>query len=83
MRDLGSPTGYGDCKGSGYAEHQIYNADPPHHWYLQWSAVLFVVVGLGGGFTYYWFKQRRHVGVLDEHRSMTESAVNDAEPATS
>ena len=67
----------------GWPRDEIYNADPPHHWYLQWSAVLFVVVGLGGGFAYYWFRQRRQVGVLDEHRSTTESAVNDAEPATS
>ena len=59
----------------------VYNADPPYHWYLQWSAVLFVAVLLGGGFLYYWFVQRNRVGVLAEHRA-AEPAV-DPEPAKS
>ena len=59
----------------------VYNADPPYHWYLQWSAVLFVVIILGGGFLYYWFAQRRRVGVLAEHRAGAD--VSEAEPANS
>lgn len=65
-----------------WPRNEIYNADPPYHWYLQWSAVLFIAVFLGGGFAYYWFVQRHRVGVLNEHRASVESTV-DTEPATS
>lgn len=57
----------------------VYNATAPFHWYLQWGAVLFVGVIMGGGFAYYWFIQRHRTGVLAEHRFDSATAT---EPAT-
>lgn len=62
-----------------WPRQEIYNAEPPYHWYLQWSAVLFVGVVMLGGFAYYWFVQRHRVGVLEEHRAVTESTVDGDE----
>ncbi|GAB2610416.1 amino acid permease [Streptomyces capparidis] len=45
----------------------VYNATPPHHWYLRWGAFLFVGTVAVGGFAYYWFVQRHRTGVLAEH----------------
>jgi urea carboxylase system permease len=56
----------------------VYNAAPPHHWYLEWGAFLFVGIVGGGGFTYYWLVLRKHTGVLEAHRS----AVPDPPPPT-
>jgi urea carboxylase system permease len=64
-----------------WPRNSVYNATPPYHWYLQWSAVLFVVVILGGGFLYYWFVQRNRVGVLAEHRAGAD--VSETELANS
>ncbi|MFG2193659.1 APC family permease [Streptomyces sp. NPDC048639] len=47
----------------------VYNAQPPHHWYLQWGAFVFIGIVGGVGFAYYWFVQRHRTGVLEEHRS--------------
>ncbi|MFJ4922862.1 APC family permease [Streptomyces sp. NPDC088725] len=55
-----------------WPRNQVYNATPPHHWYLRWSALLFLAIVGGGGFAYYWFVQRRHTGVLDAHRALAE-----------
>ncbi|MET8009859.1 amino acid permease [Streptomyces sp. NPDC005271] len=52
---------------------EVYNATPPHHWYLRWGAVLFIGVVALGGFAYYWFVQRKHTGVLSEHAAATAS----------
>ncbi|RJQ70155.1 amino acid permease [Pseudonocardiaceae bacterium YIM PH 21723] len=46
---------------------EIYDAVEPHHWYLRWSSVLFVLAFAVIGFGYYWFVQRRRVGVLAGH----------------
>lgn len=45
----------------------VYNAAPPHHWYLRWGTFLFVGTVALGGFAYYWFVQRHRTGVLAEH----------------
>lgn len=50
-----------------WPRREIYNAEPPYHWYLQWSSLLFVGVGAGAGFAYYWFVQRHRIGVLADH----------------
>ncbi|MFD7502360.1 APC family permease [Streptomyces sp. NPDC059850] len=50
---------------------EVYNATGPQHWYLRWGAVLFIGVVALGGFTYYWFVQRKHTGVLAEHAAPT------------
>ncbi|WFB06324.1 APC family permease [Streptomyces sp. LX-29] len=53
----------------------VYNAAPPHHWYLRWGAFLFVGTVALGGFAYYWCVQRHRTGVLAEHAA--ESAHAD------
>ncbi|MFC7343317.1 APC family permease [Saccharopolyspora griseoalba] len=59
---------------------EVYNAEPPYHWYLQYSSVLFVGVAALGGFAYYWFVQRHKVGVLAEHAaSAPDDTANDSE----
>ncbi|MCU1683061.1 MAG: amino acid permease [Amycolatopsis sp.] len=73
-----------------WPRNEIYNADPPYHWYLRWSSVLFVGVFALGGFAYYWFVQRHKVGVLADHASVAdplaaaaeEVLTTDAEEAT-
>jgi amino acid transporter len=55
----------------GWPRSAVYNATPPRHWYLEWGAVLFVGVVMGGGFAYYWLFLRKHTGVLEAHRSVT------------
>ncbi|MHA6803316.1 APC family permease [Salinifilum ghardaiensis] len=52
----------------------VYNADPPYHWYLQYSSLLFIGLAGAGGFAYYWFVQRRKIGVLSEHASAADTA---------
>lgn len=49
---------------------EVYNPVAPFHWYLQWGAVLFVVVALGIGLAYYWLIQRHKIGVLAEHAAI-------------
>lgn len=61
---------------------EVYNAEPPHHWYLQYSAVLFVGIAAVGGFAYYWFVQRHKVGVLADHAAPAQSASDSAAPGS-
>jgi urea carboxylase system permease len=53
----------------GWPRQAIYNPVEPFHWYLQWGAVLFVVIALGVGFLYFWFVQRHKIGIRAEHAS--------------
>ncbi|GAA2774673.1 APC family permease [Saccharopolyspora taberi] len=64
-----------------WPRQEVYNATPPFHWYLQWSAALFVGIAAVGGFAYYWFVQRHRVGVLADHAA--PQTTPDVEPATS
>lgn len=84
--------GLGMATNLAWPRQEVYNAEPPYHWYLQWSSVLFVGVVAIGGFAYYWFVQRHRVGVLDEHRAAESSGVDgestggvasEADPAVS
>ncbi|MEB3371063.1 APC family permease [Saccharopolyspora mangrovi] len=56
---------------------EVYNAEPPYHWYLQYSSVLFVGIAAVGGFAYYWFVQRHKVGVLSDHKVVGKDASGD------
>ncbi|MEY8038441.1 APC family permease [Saccharopolyspora cebuensis] len=59
----------------------VYNAEPPYHWYLQYSSLLFVGIAALGGFAYYWFVQRHKIGVLADHAATTdESTAADEQP---
>lgn len=62
-----------------WPRREVYNAEPPFHWYLQYSSVLFVGIAALGGFAYYWFVQRHRIGVLQEHASQPVSPEGDAE----
>ncbi|MER7078416.1 amino acid/polyamine/organocation transporter, APC superfamily [Saccharopolyspora kobensis] len=55
-----------------WPRREVYNAEPPYHWYLQYSSMLFVGVAAVGGFAYYWFVQRHKVGVLADHASTSD-----------
>jgi amino acid transporter len=67
-----------------WPRQEVYNATPPFHWYLQWSAVLFTAIVAAGGFAYYWFVQRHRVGVLAEHAAASaDSTVDSGQPAVS
>lgn len=46
---------------------EVYNALPPHHWYLQYGPILFTAILLGVGLCYYGLVARRRNGVLTEH----------------
>ena len=53
---------------------EVYNPVEPFHWYLQWGAVLFVVVTLGLGLAYYWLVQRHKIGILAAHAAVVDEA---------
>ncbi|GAA2784168.1 APC family permease [Saccharopolyspora taberi] len=81
---LGVLWGAGMTVNLAWPRKEVYNAEPPYHWYLQYSSVLFVGVAAAAGFAYYWFVQRRKVGVLAEHASSPETtgATSDTEVTT-
>lgn len=58
----------------------IYNPVAPFHWYLQWGAVLFVVIAFGIGCAFYRF-QRDRIGILAAHAA-TSGDWADQPPAT-
>lgn len=67
-----------------WPRQEVYNAEPPFHWYLQWSSVLFIGIAAVGGFAYYWFVQRHRVGVLADHAAaeaprLSTAAASDRE----
>lgn len=66
-----------------WPRQEVYNATPPFHWYLQWSSVLFVGIAAVGGFAYYWFVQRKQVGVLADHAATGASTVDAEQPVIS
>ena len=47
----------------------IYNAAPPYHWYLKYSAWLFVGVLVGAGALWFQTYQRHRTGVVQAHRA--------------
>jgi urea carboxylase system permease len=51
----------------GWPRRDVYNATEPHHWYLQWGAVLFIGAIALIGLAYYRLRQRHRTGVLPEH----------------
>ncbi|MEU5853622.1 APC family permease [Saccharopolyspora shandongensis] len=63
-----------------WPRREVYNAEPPYHWYLQYSSVLFVGVAAVGGFAYYWFVQRHKVGVLSDHAARSTSDNDTTSP---
>ncbi|MBQ6643526.1 MAG: amino acid permease [Saccharopolyspora sp.] len=65
--------GIGMTTNLAWPRRDVYNAEPPYHWYLQWSSVLFVGIAALGGFAYYWFVQRHRVGVLADHAATGET----------
>ncbi|WP_407548986.1 amino acid permease [Streptomyces sp. Pv4-95] len=76
---LGVLWGAGMIVNLAWPREEVYNATPPHHWYLRWGAVLFVGAVALGGFAYYWFIQRHRTGVLAEHAAQEPSGRPDAE----
>ncbi|MFF3276086.1 APC family permease [Streptomyces chrestomyceticus] len=56
---------------------EVYNATGPQHWYLRWGAILFVGIVAVGGFTYYWFVQRKRTCVLAGHAAETPEDTAD------
>ncbi|MCA1188261.1 MULTISPECIES: APC family permease [unclassified Saccharopolyspora] len=66
-----------------WPRNEVYNAEPPFHWYLQWSSVLFVGIAAAGGFAYYWFVQRHRIGVLADHAAAAADEDPDPKPALS
>lgn len=62
---------------------EIYNADPPFHWYLRWGGVLAVAAMTVGGLLFYWFRQRHHTGMRAGHAALRpgEAPSLEAGPA--
>ena len=69
--------GLGMSTNLAWPRRDVYNAEPPFHWYLQYSSVLFVGIAAVGGFAYYWFVQRHKVGVLADHAVSEKDAEGD------
>lgn len=66
--------GIGMTTNLAWPRRAVYNAEPPYHWYLQYSSILFVGVAAAAGFAYYWFVQRHKIGVLSEHAARAPEA---------
>ncbi|MFG2530567.1 APC family permease [Streptomyces sp. NPDC048516] len=62
--------GFGMSLNLAWPRAAVYNATGPQHWYLRWGAFLFIGVVAIGGFTYYWFVQRKRTGVLAMHAAV-------------
>jgi len=60
---------------------EIYNADEPFHWYLQYGGILLPGLILGVGLAYYWFVQRHRTGVVAEHRRLDVPASTPSDAA--
>jgi urea carboxylase system permease len=58
----------------------IYNAAPPHHWYLQWGAFLYIGVIAGAGFIYYWFRKRGRINIIEGSRAAVPDPEQPAAP---
>ena len=50
-----------------WPRNDIYNYLPPHHWYLQFGAYLYIGVIAGAGAIYDYAVQRHKTGILPEH----------------
>ncbi|WP_241249872.1 amino acid permease [Rhodococcus sp. X156] len=59
---------------------EVYNTEPPYHWYLQWGAVLVVGGAAAIGFAYYWFVQRHKTGTLREHLALVPGVTDVPDP---
>ncbi|WP_031464912.1 APC family permease [Sciscionella sediminilitoris] len=46
---------------------EVYNPEPPHHWYLRWAGVLVLGVLVVGGWLLFHFRLRHRAGVLPGH----------------
>ncbi|MFB9376876.1 APC family permease [Kineococcus gynurae] len=46
---------------------EVYNPTEPFHWYLQYGALLFIAISVGGGLLYYRLRLRHRSGVLASH----------------
>ena len=51
----------------GWPRAEVYNASPPHHWYLQWGAPLFCGVLVGVGLLMWHLRLKARAGVLASH----------------
>ncbi|RLV49739.1 amino acid permease [Nocardioides mangrovicus] len=61
-----------------WPRNAVYNPAPPHHWFLQWGAVVFVLVAFALGLAYY-FTQRDKIGILPQHASATGASAQSPE----
>lgn len=65
-----------------WPRQEVYNAEPPYHWYLQYSSLLFVGIAALGGFAYYWFVLRHRIGVLADHAAQAAPEESDQDETT-
>jgi amino acid transporter len=63
-----------------WPRREVYNPAAPFHWYLQWGAVLFILVVVGGGLVYYRLRLRHSSGVLASHALRTPAGVDAPGP---
>jgi urea carboxylase system permease len=50
-----------------WPRREVYNPEPPFHWYYAWSGILFLAAVTAGGLLYYRFQLRHRPGFLSEH----------------
>lgn len=65
-----------------WPRQEVYNEEPPYHWYLQYSSLLFVGIAALGGFAYYWFVLRHRVGVLADHAAKASPEESEQDEST-
>lgn len=63
-----------------WPRNDVYNFTPPHHWYLQYGAYVFIGIIMGIGGLYYLLVQRHKTGVLEEHRAEFDAQLDPAVP---
>lgn len=50
-----------------WPRREVYNPEPPFHWYYAWSGILFLVAVTVGGLLLYQFRLRHRPGILGQH----------------
>lgn len=61
-----------------WPRQSVYNATPPHHWYLQYGPLLAIGLLVGGGTLYYVLSGRSRMAILEEHRAELDHGARAA-----
>ncbi|MDV3124451.1 APC family permease [Mycobacterium sp. 21AC1] len=65
-----------------WPRREVYNPEPPFHWYYAWSGILFLVAVTIGGLLLYHFRLRNRPATLHGHTEPRTAPTRNLEPDT-